>query len=343
MSIGTTTPGPLARIPYRPNDVHVPPGLLDGRAAVPGVPRRPVVLDALAERHRERRLRLLGVDHRPLDLREGVGGEVPPLDEEDAAAGRLEVVVDGDGQCGRVAAVPVHGDEMLEAVVGERVADLAEDLEERRRRQAQRAGELHVVPGQRHVQRGRDQQLDALGLARLRRPRAQRARDEAVGVERHVRAVLLGRPDRDQHRVHAAADRRLDLRPGHPLDEPLGHDDAIFHECQTSCNTRPSTTGKGRWKASAGQRRRALVPGHRRGRARRPDPRRGLRALQFRAGDAGARRALQGRRLRPARLRAVGPPGTALRHGGLGRRRRRPARRARPRPRRTSTAPRWAG
>ena len=33
----------------------------------------------------------------------------------------------------------------------------------------------------------------------------------------------------------------------------------------------------------AGQRRRALVPGHGRGRARRPDPRRGLRPLQLRA------------------------------------------------------------
>ena len=92
-------------------------------------------------------------------------GEIPPLDEEDAAAGRLEVVVDGDGQRGDVAAVPVHGDEVLEAVVDERVADLAEDLEERRRREAHRARELHVVPGERHVQRRRDEELDALLLA----------------------------------------------------------------------------------------------------------------------------------------------------------------------------------
>ena len=85
-------------------------------------------------------------------------------------------------------------------------------------------------------------------------------------------------------------------------------------------------------RSGAGQRRRALVPGLRRGRARRPDPRRGLRALQLRARDARARQALQGRRLRPARLRPVRPPGAGLRHGGLGRRPRRPDGRARDRP-----------
>ena len=55
-------------------------------AAVPGVARRAVGLDPLAERHRQRGLRLLGVDQRPLDLGEHVAGEVPPLREEDAPA-----------------------------------------------------------------------------------------------------------------------------------------------------------------------------------------------------------------------------------------------------------------
>ena len=54
-------------------------GLPHRRAAVPGVARRAVHLDALAERQRERRLRLLGVDQRPLDVGEHVGREVPPL------------------------------------------------------------------------------------------------------------------------------------------------------------------------------------------------------------------------------------------------------------------------
>ena len=130
----------------------------------------------------------------------------------------------------------------------------------------------------------------------LRGPRAERAGDEAVGVERHVRPVLLGRPDRDQHRVHAPPDRRLDLRPGHPLDEPFRSPGAIFDECQTSCNTRPSPSRGGMdGRTGAGQRRRALVPGDRRGRARRPDPRCRLRPLQLRARDAGPRGAVQGR------------------------------------------------
>ena len=104
--------GPCRRIPYWPKDVHGSP------ASFTAAPRSQAsrvacsVCDALAERQRERRLRLLGVDHRALDLREYVGREVPPLDEEDAPARRLEVVVHGDGECGDVAAVPVHRDEV---------------------------------------------------------------------------------------------------------------------------------------------------------------------------------------------------------------------------------------
>ena len=60
-------------------------GVAHGAAAVPGVARRAVHLDALAERQRDRRLGLLGVDHRALDVGEHVGREVPPLREEDPA------------------------------------------------------------------------------------------------------------------------------------------------------------------------------------------------------------------------------------------------------------------
>ena len=70
---------------------------------------------------------------------------------------------------------------------------------------------------------GATRMLSPSSCAELRGARRQRARDEAVGVERHVRAVLLGRPDRDQHRVDALLDPLVDLRPRHPLDEVLGH------------------------------------------------------------------------------------------------------------------------
>jgi hypothetical protein len=59
------------------------------------------------------------MDHRPLDVRESIGGEIPPLHQEDPAPRRLEVVVDRNGQRRRVAAVPVHGDEVPETVVDE--------------------------------------------------------------------------------------------------------------------------------------------------------------------------------------------------------------------------------
>ncbi len=137
-----------------------------------------------------------------------------------------------------------------------------------------RAGELHVVPGQRHVQRRRDEQLDALGLAGLGGARAERAGDEAVGVERHVRAVLLGRPDRDQHGVDAPLDRRLDLGPGHALDEALAHQERSSSNVRHRAILGRHRTGRSAMEGTGpGQRRRALVPGHRRGRAGRPDPR----------------------------------------------------------------------
>ena len=47
--------------------------------------------------------------------------------------------------------------------------------------------------------------------------------DHAVGVEWHVRAVLLGRADREQHGVDAGLDLSPDLLPRHPLDQVLRH------------------------------------------------------------------------------------------------------------------------
>jgi hypothetical protein len=197
------------------------PGLPDGGAAVEGVPRPLVLEHALPEGERNRRLGLLGVDHRTLDLGEDVGGEVPPLHEEDAASRRFEVVVHGDGERGDVAAVAVDGDDVLEPVVDERVADLAEHVQEGRRREAHAPGELHVVPGDGHVQGGGDEELDALLGAQLGGPRAERARDETVRIEGHVVPVLLGRADRDQDGVDAALACGLDLPPGEALEKAL--------------------------------------------------------------------------------------------------------------------------
>ena len=115
-------------------------------------------------------------------------------------------------------------------------------------------------------------------------------------------------------------------------------------ECQTSCNTRPSPTGRARWRD--GRRSTASSSGTRSPARASPSSRStapGFGHFNFAPATPGARRALQGRRLRHARLRAVRPAGAGLRHGGLGRRRRRPDGRARHRRRRTSTAPRWAG
>src|SRR5262249_22210954 len=122
-----------------------------------------------------------------------------------------------------VAAVAVDREQVLEAVVDERVADLPEDLQEGRRREPHRARELHVVPGEGHVQGGGDEHAQALVLRQVGGARRQRPGDEAVGVERHVRAVLLGRPDRDQHRVDPVLDPVFDLRPRHPLDQMPRH------------------------------------------------------------------------------------------------------------------------
>ena len=59
----------------------------------------------------------------------------------------------------------------------------------------------------------------------------------------------------------------------------------------------------------------------------------GFGHFNFDPGHARALAALPGDRLRHARVRRLGPPDPGLRHGGLGGRRRRPARRPRPRPR----------
>ena len=263
-------------------------GLAHRLAAIPGVARRAVGLDALAERHRERGLRLLGVDQRPLDLGEHVAGEVPPLREEDAPAGGLEVVVDRDRQRGDVAAVPVDGDEPLEAVVDERVADLAEDLEERRRREPDAPRELHVVPGERHV--------DRRGNEHAQRPRPPpRSAARAHSARAITQSVSSGMwwpccsvvPIGIRTVSTPLLDRRLDLRPGHALDEALAHHGDLP---RMSDIVQYSAVDWRAMEGGAGQRSRALVRRPGRGRAGRPDPRRGLRALQLRARDARARR-----------------------------------------------------
>ena len=198
-------------------------GLLDRVAAIPGLDRRLVHQHALADGERDRRLGLFGVDARAFDRADDITRELPPLREEHAAAGLLEVVVDGDRQRRDVTAVAVEGDHVADAVVMQRLHDLLEDLEEGRRGQAHRARELHVVPGQRHVEGRGDQHAEAIGLGLRSHALGQAAGDDAVGVERHVRAVLLGRADREDDGVDAGLKPCLDFLPCHPLHEVLGH------------------------------------------------------------------------------------------------------------------------
>src|SRR5581483_5911511 len=95
--------------------------------------------------------------------------------------------------------------------------------EEGRRREPHAPRELHVVPGERDVDCRGNKNVEPLVGGGVGDPGAERPGDHAVGVERHVVAVLLGRPDREQDGVDALLDRRLHLRPRHPLDEALAH------------------------------------------------------------------------------------------------------------------------
>src|SRR6185437_5083502 len=79
-------------------------------------------------------------------------------------------------------------------------------------------------PGERHVQRRRDEDAEPLLGRQIRRARRERPGDVAVGVERHVRPVLLGRPDREEDGVDARLDALVDLEPGESLDRVLAHD-----------------------------------------------------------------------------------------------------------------------
>jgi hypothetical protein len=184
MSIGTTTPGPRCTSPYFPSDVHGWP------ASLTAWPRSYASRVASASTTRW-----------------------PSASAIDVSAS--SAWISGPSTSARTSAA------VLEAVVDERVADLAEDLQERRRREPHAARELHVVPGERHVQCRRDEQADPLLLGEVRCAAAELPGDEAVGVEGHVAAVLLGRADRDEDGVDAPFAQRLDLGPGQPLEEAL--------------------------------------------------------------------------------------------------------------------------
>ena len=80
-----------------------------------------------------------------------------------------------------------------------------------------------MVPRERHIERGRDEDAQARVGGELGGAGRESLRDHAVGVEWHVRAVLLGRADREQHGVDAGLDLSPDLLPGHPLDQVPRH------------------------------------------------------------------------------------------------------------------------
>jgi hypothetical protein len=64
------------------------------------------------------------------------------------------------------------------------------------------------------VDRRGDRGADPLG-----HPPADLVRDEDIGEERAVRAVLLGRAGRDDHGVVTAGEEPLDLGAGHLAEE----------------------------------------------------------------------------------------------------------------------------
>ena len=91
-----------------------------------------------------------------------------------------------------------------------------------------------------------------------------------------MRAVLLGRPDRDQHGVDARARSRSSTSGQVMRSMKCSATAAIFARMSDIVqSTRPMRHRGGAMEGMiAGQRRRALVPDHGRGRAGRPDPRR---------------------------------------------------------------------
>jgi hypothetical protein len=101
-----------------------------------------------------------------------------------------------------VAAVAVDQHDPIPAVGGETGDDLADVLPKRVGRDPERAGELPVLLGDSDRNRGRDHHLAVVDvLVALRARRRDRARSEAVGAERGVRAVLFGAADREHCEV----------------------------------------------------------------------------------------------------------------------------------------------
>ena len=132
----------------------------------------------------------------------GVGLQVDP------ARGQVEVR--------RVGAVAVEEHDLLEAVVGQAGADVDHALDEVLPVDVGGAGKVHHVGGVAVHERRHDQHL--IGYP----PRGRRgdaARADHVDVERQMRAVLLGRPDRADHHP-LLLHRFIDFRPGEFLVAP---------------------------------------------------------------------------------------------------------------------------
>jgi hypothetical protein len=154
----------------------------------------------------------------------GVVHLVPPVDQQDpllagvrsSPSGLLSGLLDALKQRPGVLEVPVQHHDLPEALAQPVRHQAADHLLEHPPGQAHRAGEVPAAAAARARVRGveqgrRDHQAPLRGHLR-----GDVLRDEAVGAERQVRAVLLDRAHRQQER-RAVVDLRLDLGPGHAL------------------------------------------------------------------------------------------------------------------------------
>ncbi len=153
---------------------------------------------------------------RPEELARLVGGHaVPVVDREGAHAGGHPLGGRGTrvGDGVRVVVVAVEEDDPREADRGVRRAQVLDQRHERRHADVDDAREPDVRIRQGVVDGRADERPDPLGDAA-----ADLGRDDRVGQQRAVRAVLLGRAGRDDDRL-GALERGADLGIGHLAQE----------------------------------------------------------------------------------------------------------------------------
>ena len=173
-------------------------------------------------RQHHRGLQYLGVwscSVHPPEPAESVKGRLEDRDVRDHDAGRARLPLCPVGKHRVVAAVAGHHDEPLEAMPLQRFDVRIDDRHQQLGAYRQAAREGHVVLGAARSDDGRDE--------RIAEPEGETAgvllAQQRVGGLGQMWTVLFGRPGADDHAPLATRDRSLDIRPGHPLYEHLGH------------------------------------------------------------------------------------------------------------------------